>query len=129
MGRTLDQKIKTLPKARRAKIEARAAELVAEEATLQDLRKAFGLTQTRMAKKLNVGQDTVSRVEKRADMLLSTLSGYVEAMGGELNLVAEFPDRPAVRLRMLKPIRAQKKQRRRPARDQRSASGRKAAAG
>jgi len=37
-------------------------------------------------------------------MLLSTLSGYVEAMGGELNLVAEFPDRPPVRLQMLEPL-------------------------
>ena len=57
-----------------------------------------------MAKKLKVGQDTVSRVEKRTDMLLSTLSGYVEAMGGELNLVAEFPHRPPVRLQMLEPL-------------------------
>jgi len=58
-----------------------------------------------MAKKLKVGQDTVSRVEKRTDMLLSTLSGYVEAMGGELNVVAEFPDRPPVRLQMLEPLK------------------------
>jgi hypothetical protein len=108
MGRTIDQKIRSLPKARRAKVEARAADLIAEEATLKDLRKAYGLTQTKMAKKLNVGQDTVSRVEKRADMLLSTLSGYVEAMGGELNLVAEFPDRPPVRLQMLEPISVKK---------------------
>ena len=104
MGRTLDEKINSLPKSRRVKIEKRAAELIAEEATLQDLRKAFGLTQTRMAKRLRVGQDTVSRVEQRTDMLLSTLSGYVEAMGGRLNLIAEFPDRPAVRLQMLEPL-------------------------
>lgn len=113
MGRTLDQKIRTLPKARRAKIRARAAELIAEEATLKDLRNAMGLTQTRMARKLKVGQDTVSRVEKRADMLLSTLSGYVEAMGGELNLVAEFPDRPPVRLHMLEPISGKGERRKR----------------
>lgn len=117
MGRTLDQKIKSLPKARRAKVQARAAELVAEEATLKDLRKAYGLTQAKMAKKLDVGQDTVSRVEKRADMLLSTLSGYVEAMGGELKLVAEFPDRPPVRLRLSELI---------PAREASRARGRKA---
>ena len=109
MGRTLDQKIKSLPKARRTKVEVRAADLIAEEATLKDLRKAFGLTQVNMAKKLNVGQDTISRVEKRADMLLSTLSDYVEAMGGELNLVTEFPDRPPVRLHMLEPISGKKK--------------------
>lgn len=104
MARTLNEVMKSLPKARRAKVEARAAELIAEEASLQDLRKAFGMTQVTMAKKLKVGQDTVSRVEKRTDMLLSTLSGYVEAMGGELNLVAEFPDRPPVRLQMLESL-------------------------
>ena len=104
MPRNLKEVMKSLPKARRTKIEARAAELIAEEATLQDLRKAFGLTQVQMAKKLNIGQDSVSRVEKRADMLLSTLRGYVEAMGGELNLVAEFPGRPPVRLQLLEAL-------------------------
>lgn len=104
MGRTLNEKMKTLPKARRRKVEARAAELIAEEASLQDLRKAMGLTQVKMAKLLGVGQDTVSRVEKRTDMLLSTLGGYVKGMGGELRLVAEFPDRPPVRLDVLEPL-------------------------
>ena len=104
MPRNLKEVMKSLPKARRTKIQARAAELIAEEATLQDLRKAFGLTQVQMAKKLNIGQDSVSRVEKRADMLLSTLRGYVEAMGGELNLVAEFPGRPPVRLQLLEAL-------------------------
>lgn len=104
MGRTLDEKMKALPEARRRKIAARAAELVAEEASLQDLRKAMGLTQVRMAKLLGVRQDTVSRVEKRADMLLSTLGGYVKGMGGELSLIAEFPNRPPVRLTVLEPL-------------------------
>jgi hypothetical protein len=45
---------------------------------------------------LGVGQDTISRLEKRSDMLLSTLRHYVESMGGELNLVAQFPNRPPV---------------------------------
>ena len=43
-------------------------------------------------------QENVSRIEQRSDLLLSTLSGYVEAMGGKLSLVAEFPDRPPVAL-------------------------------
>jgi hypothetical protein len=43
---------------------------------------------------LGVGQDTISRIERRSDMLLSTLHRYAEAMGGKLELVAEFPDRP-----------------------------------
>lgn len=108
MGRTLSEKMKALPKARRRKVEARAGELIAEEASLQDLRKAMGLTQVKMAELLGVGQDTVSRVEKRTDMLLSTLGGYVKGMGGELNLIAEFPDRPPVRLDVLEPLAREK---------------------
>lgn len=49
-----------------------------------------------MAKQLGIAQDSVSRLEKRSDLLLSTLRKTVEAMGGELSLVAEFPDRPPV---------------------------------
>ncbi len=45
---------------------------------------------------LGVGQDTISRLEKRSDMLLSTMRRYVEAMGGSLELVAQFPNRPPV---------------------------------
>ena len=43
-----------------------------------------------------MGQDNISRLEKRSDMLLSTLRHYVQSMGGTLNLVAEFPNRPPV---------------------------------
>lgn len=48
--------------------------------------------------KLGIKQENVSRIEKRSDLLISTLSDYLEAMGGKLNLVAEFPDRPPVTL-------------------------------
>ncbi|HKO07981.1 MAG TPA: helix-turn-helix transcriptional regulator [Alphaproteobacteria bacterium] len=95
---TLKEKIASLPPSRRKKIGARAAQLMAEELTLQDLRKAIGRTQTDLAKKLDVGQDTVSRVERRTDLLLSTLRGYVTAMGGELDLIVRFPRRPPVHL-------------------------------
>ncbi|MDP2370488.1 helix-turn-helix domain-containing protein [Rhodoferax sp.] len=52
---------------------------------------------------LGVGQDTISRLEKRSDMLLSTLRRYVEAMGGKLELVAQFPDRPPMVIDHLTP--------------------------
>ena len=58
------------------------------------LRQAVAQTQEELAATLGVGQDTISRLEKRSDMLLSTLRRYVEAMGGKLELVAKFPDRP-----------------------------------
>lgn len=108
MGRTLDQVFAKLPKARRAKIEARVAELIAEEKSLHDLRKAMNKTQVAMAAKLRLGQDSISRLEHRTDMLLSTLGDYVKALGGELHLVVEFPNRPPVRLPRLGSIAKRK---------------------
>ena len=96
MGIPLDTLLKQLPADERTLIEARAAELIAEEMTLRDLRKARDLTQERIAEFLNVGQDSVSRLEQRSDLLLSTLRSYVKAMGGKLDLVVQFPDRPPV---------------------------------
>ena len=96
MAVKVNDKIKILRPAQRRKVEARAAELVAEEMTLRELRRARKLTQVRMAKALGITQDSVSRLEKRSDLLLSTLRKTVKAMGGNLFLVAEFPDRPPV---------------------------------
>ena len=78
----VDEKIRTLSPAQRRKVEARAEELMAEEMTLRELRKARKLTQVRIAKVLGITQDSVSRLEKRSDLLLSTLRKTVEAMGG-----------------------------------------------
>ena len=94
--KTLHDKLNELGERRRKKVEARAAELVAEEMSLQDLRRAHRLTQARVGKALQIGQDGVSRLEQRSDLLISTLRNYVEAMGGDLQLIASFPDRPAV---------------------------------
>jgi len=80
----------------RKKVEDRAAELIAEEMSLRDLRKARRLTQARVAKKLGITQDSVSRLEQRSDLLLSTLRKAVKAMGGDIRVVAEFPDRAPV---------------------------------
>lgn len=94
--KNLDRIRKQLGPARRRKIAARAATLIAEERSLQELRQAHKLTQKRMAEVLGVGQDSVSRLEQRSDLLISTLRGYVEALGGRLSLVAEFPDKDPV---------------------------------
>lgn len=98
MAKTLKEKLEQLPLERRNKIEKRTDELIAEEMSLRDLRQARRLTQERMAKSLKIGQEGVSRIEKRTDLLLSTLRDYVTAMGGELRLVVEFPDRPPILL-------------------------------
>ena len=91
-----NDRIKRLTPAQRSKVEARGAELIAEKMTLAELRRARKLTQVRMAQALGITQDSVSRLEKRSDLLLSTLRKTVKAMGGNLSLVAEFPDRPPV---------------------------------
>lgn len=90
MARNLNDVLVNLPAQRRAGIKQRAAEL----ATLKDLRQAVEQTQKELASALGVGQDTISRLEQRSDMLLSTLKRYVEGMGGTLQLVAQFPNRP-----------------------------------
>jgi len=97
--KSINQKMKSMSAGRRKKIRARAAALIAEEMTLQELRRARKLTQMRLAKVLGISQDGVSRLEKRSDLLLSTLRKSIEAMGGNLSLVAEFPDRKPVILR------------------------------
>jgi predicted XRE-type DNA-binding protein len=89
-------KIAKLKSSERKKVRARAAELIAEEMSLCDLRKARKLTQARVAKTLGITQDSVSRLEKRSDLLLSTLQKTVKAMGGDVRIVAEFPDRAPV---------------------------------
>lgn len=99
MARKLDDVMAALPQARQQRIEARAMEL----ATLKDLRLAAQKTQEELAATLGVGQDAISRLEKRSDMLLSTLRHYVEGMGGTLELVARFPNRPPVVIEHLGP--------------------------
>lgn len=99
MGRTLDDMIATLPAARRKRVQRRTRELIREELSLRDLRQSLDLTQTDVARKLKKGQEVVSRIEQREDLLLSTLQGYVESLGGELELVCRFQDREAVRLK------------------------------
>lgn len=92
MPRNANDIINNLPGAQRKRVEARAARLIAEKMTLRELRRARKLSQVRVAKQLGIGQEGVSKIEKRADLMISTLRKTVEAMGGSLALVAEFPD-------------------------------------
>ncbi|MGH7156284.1 MAG: helix-turn-helix domain-containing protein [Acetobacteraceae bacterium] len=95
IGVTLEEMLGPLPAQRRERVEARAAELIAEEMSIRDLRKALGKTQAAAARKLG---GNVSRMEQRADVLLSTLDSCLKALGGRLRLVAEFKNRPPVTL-------------------------------
>src|SRR3984885_687215 len=94
--KTLEQKLKEISPKRREKIKARTRELVAREMSLRELRHAVNKTQKTLARTLKMGQDGVSRLEKRSDLLLSTLRNYVEAVGGSLTLVAQFPDQEPI---------------------------------
>jgi transcriptional regulator with XRE-family HTH domain len=93
----LDDYIAKLPKKDQRAIKKRAAELIAEEATLRQLREARERSQVEMAQKLHIKQAAVSKLERRTDMYLSTLRSYIEAMGGKLEIIASFPQR-AVRI-------------------------------
>ena len=98
MGTTLKDKVARLAPERRARIEAEADRLHAEYQTLKDLRKARELTQAQLAESLGIRQATIAQLEKRSDLMISTLRSYVEAMGGRLRLTAEFPDKAPVSL-------------------------------
>ncbi len=95
---SLDAMMAGLDSARRRRIEDHAAELIAEEMTVRELRKARRLTQVSGARELGIGQDSVSRLEQRSNLLLSTLRKTVGAIGGSLSLIARFRDCPPVEL-------------------------------
>ncbi|WP_313236323.1 helix-turn-helix domain-containing protein [Delftia acidovorans] len=71
---------------------AARAEAMLVEMRLQELRKARNVTQVEVARAMNVEQASISKLERREDMYVSTLREYVRALGGELRLVASFPD-------------------------------------
>jgi hypothetical protein len=98
MGVPLKDMLRRLPEDRQRQVAARTQELVAQEMSLRDLRKAAGKTQVALGKKLKLGQANVARVEQRTDMLLSTLDGYLRGLGGRLRLVVEFEGRAPVTL-------------------------------
>ncbi len=98
MGRRLDDVIAALPEDRRERVDARFGELKAEVEGLGELRRAAGKAQAEIASTLKIKQPSVSKIEKQADMYLSTLRSYVEAVGGQLDLIVRFPSRAPLRI-------------------------------
>jgi hypothetical protein len=98
MPRNVNHVINKLSAVQRKKVDARAAQLIAEQMTLRQLRLARKLTQQKIAKHVGIGQEGVSKLEQRTDLLISTLRNCIKGMGGDLHLVTEFPDRPPVEL-------------------------------
>jgi predicted transcriptional regulator len=84
---------------------AEKAELLRQEMDLAELRRALLVSQQELAQTLHVGQAAIAKLEKRTDMYVSTLRRVIEAMGGELEIVARFPDR-SVRITSFEALRA-----------------------
>ena len=96
---SVEDVIAALPKRRQKAIETRGKELLAKVArrmTLAEVRKERRITQEKMAETLGIGQMQISRLERRKDPRLSTMQRTVAAMGGQLTLIATFPDQEPV---------------------------------
>ncbi len=105
MAIKLEDYLASLPLAERLAAESRGRELIAEEANLRQLREARHNSQAEIAAKLGVNQAAVSKLERRADMYLSTLRTYIQAMGGDLEIIARFPDKPPVKINQFRALR------------------------
>jgi hypothetical protein len=129
MGRTVSEVIDALPAHRRRRIHARYRELNDELESLSELRKAVGKAQADIAASLKIRQPSVAKIEKQTDMYLSTLRGYVEALGGELELVVRLPTHWAMRLHQLGEVSSRSIKHAQRSRVRRSTSTRKSSKG
>lgn len=121
MGRTVEQVIAELPPERRKRVEARYEELKREVEGLRELRVIAGKAQADIAAALHIKQPSVSKIEKQADMYLSTLRSYVEAIGGQLELTVRLPEHPTLKLHNLGDVVAASPRRSGPPRRRRKA--------
>lgn len=104
MVRMLKEVLDALPADERAAIDRRYEELVNEVESLRELRHISELSQAKIAKTLKISQPAVSKIEKQTDMYLSTLRSYVEAMGGELDVIVRLPNRTPVKVMSLEDV-------------------------
>lgn len=91
MARKFSELVDKMSPESRARSDALAEQLRAEY-PLYELRRARGLSQECIAKTLKVSQANISKIEQRTDMYISTLRSHIQAMGGELEIRAKFPD-------------------------------------
>ncbi len=91
MAKKFADLVAKLPPERRARAQERARQMLAEMA-LQELRRARELSQVQLAELLGEKQPNISQLEQRTDMYVSTLRRYIEALGGELDIIARFPE-------------------------------------
>ena len=98
MTRNLKELMDALPPERRAKVEARSAELIAEVEGLKAFRQLAERSQEQIAQSLGIKQPSVHKIEKQTDLYLSTLRRFVEAAGGSLELRVELPGKGVLHL-------------------------------
>jgi transcriptional regulator with XRE-family HTH domain len=91
MARKFSELISEMSPERRAKVAAGVAEILAAM-PLHELRQARELSQEALAEALDTSQSSISKLERRVDVYVSTLRRYIESMGGELDIIARFPD-------------------------------------
>ena len=91
MAKKFDELRAKMSSEARERVEARAQEMLAEM-PLNELRQARGLSQKALSEVLHVQQPAIAKMEKRTDMYISTLRSHIEAMGGQLEVIARFPD-------------------------------------
>jgi ribosome-binding protein aMBF1 (putative translation factor) len=91
MAKPFSELTKKMTPERLARVEAMTHEMLAEM-PLNELRQARGLSQKMLAEALHIQQPAIAKLEKRTDMYISTLRSHIEAMGGQLEVVARFPD-------------------------------------
>jgi len=124
MGRSITEVITSLPRDQQEKVEARYQELRREVDGLRELRQIAGKAQEDVASTLNIKQPSVSKIEKQADMYLSTLRSYVEAIGGQLELTVRLPSHPPLKLHSLGDVISSNTARRVPSRARKAARDR-----
>ena len=95
MAKSFRELRKKMSPERQARAKARTEEMLAELA-LQELRQALNMTQEEVAAAMQMNQGAVSKMEHQSDIYVSTLRKFISAMGGQLKLVASFPDREVV---------------------------------
>lgn len=101
MGISLEKVIGKMPQSSQRRIKKNTAELVKDYKSLQEFRKALGFTQAQLAGELSMTQVNISLLENRADLHLSTLRRYVEALGCELEIHIRVPNKTIVTIEKL----------------------------
>ena len=112
MARKFQELREKMSKESQERARSQTQKLLAEMA-LDELREARKLTQEQLAELFHVGQPAIAKMEKRADMYISTLRGVIKAMGGELEIRAVFPD-GQIRINQFEQIQAAKRREREP---------------